>query len=324
MLSRRELLLSALSLAAASALPNVEGCAPPEPEVKKKKVEHHKIESNPYFDGNPEYLVPVEGGVFSAREKKKRTETMPNGELIFHDIGLDFYKVKKGDNPSTIREKLSKYPQYAHLKDQTDKMHSFNIPSTVLQVDMWLPIPLENKDREMSDEQFAGYAKQGIDDIKEHPKYGKFVKEVIAKIGESDLIATLIAIAKQESGGKPLGQFEMHRWEKRYKAFSFSMLHILMERRGPGLEARHKLDMTEGQTYHPSNATKLFIGYMVEKTNNPIKLFPINEHYEKFASFYNGSDWKNTNKDYVVNITKYYKEAQLFLKEHPELIDGDA
>ncbi len=322
MLSRRELLLGALGLAAASALPTQEACKT-EPKIKEKP-RRPKIETNPYFDSNPEYLVPVKGGEFSKEEKKHRTEVMPNGETIFHDIGLDLYKVKAGDNPGSIRESLSKYPQYAHLADQTDKMHSFNIPPTVLQIDMWLPIPLENKDREMSDEQFARYAKQGIDDIKGHPQYGEFLKEVIAKIGERDLIATLIAVAKQESGGKPLGQFEMHRWEKKYKAFSFSMLHILMEKNGPGLSARHNLDMTQGQTYHPRNAAKLFIGYLVEKTNDPLRLFPIDQHYEKFASFYNGSDWESTNGDYVVNVTRYYKEAQALLEEHPELINGDS
>jgi hypothetical protein len=312
---------AAAVLAAESLEP---GCAT-SPEACAPTVEvgrRPRIERNAYFDGHPEYLVPVEGGEFSASERKERLEVLKGGEQIFHDIGLDFYKVRAGDNPTSIRKKLAKYPEYAHLAQQTNKLHSFNIPSRSLQVDMWLPIPLENEDRQLTDEQFAGYAKEGIDDLKGHTEYGPIVRSIIEEVGESDLVATMIAVAKQESGGLPLGQFELHRWEKKYRAFSFSMFHVLMEKNGPGLTARRELDLTEGQTYHPRNAVKLFIGFMAEKAGDPTKYFPVDQNISSFASFYNGTAWRRTNPGYDQHVISYYRAAQKLLKEHPELIDS--
>lgn len=296
------------------------GCAEPAPDSTEQKAPDRKIEFNPFFESNPDYLRAVEGGEFSASERRERMETLPGGEQIFHDIGLDFYQVKKGDTISEIRQRLVKYPKYAHLESQTNKLHSFNIPAKKLQVGMWLPIPLENADRQLTDEQFAHYAQLGIGDVKKHKEYGPYIQEILKEVSEDDLVATMVAVAKQESGGLPLGQFESHRWEQRYKAFSFSMLHVLMERGGPGIAARRDLDMTEGQTYHPRNAVKLFLGFLVEKAvhdlhERPRDYFPVDKHGEKFARFYNGRAWKSINPHYVTNLTRYYREAQALLKE---------
>jgi hypothetical protein len=57
------------------------------------------------------------------------------------------------------------------------------------------------------------------------------------------------------------------------------------------LQARLKLQLDEGQMYHPKNACKLFLGYRFEKTKNgDIKNYiPITEkNYRKLVSTYNG------------------------------------
>lgn len=306
---------------------NVQGC---DDEPEKEKIEDvaeketRVVKLNPYFDNHPEFLKPVAGGVFSESERKKRTEILENGEEIFHDYGLDFYHVKKGDTISEILQRLIKYPKYKHLLDQKKiKLQSFNIPAKQLQAGIWIPIPMENEDRQLSNEQFVGYAKQGIDDIKDHDKYGPEVREMIDKIGFSNVVAVMMALAKQESGGLPLGQFESHRWENGHKVFSFSMFHILMEKGGPGLKARKLLNFTEGQTYHPRNGVKLSLGYMAQKTHNPARFFPLDveENHKRFATFYNGGNWPKDNPDWPGNVLRYYKEAKAFLEEHPELLD---
>ena len=126
-----------------------------------------------------------------------------------------------------------------------------------------------------------------------------------------------IAVAKQEGGGRPLGQFTLHRWEHHKKAFSFSYFHVLMK--GPGLTARRKLNLTEGQLLHPENAVMLFLAFLIEKTKERAKhadrYFPIWEHDEDFAKFYNGGKWKEKNPDYLVNLERYYQEADAHLDE---------
>ncbi len=294
---------------------------PAQNDEKKEIGESVSVSSNPFFDNNPDYFSPIIDGEFSIKERESRTKRLPNGEEIFSDIGLDFYHVVTGDTLEEIRKRLCYYQKYAYLKHQTGKLNSFNIPDTELKAGMWLPVPLERKDRQLGDAEFAGYAVRAIDEILLHTKYGPVVADIILKIGESNLVATLIAVAKQESGGLPLGQFELHRWEKKYQAFSYSMFHILMNQGGAGLKARHDLGLTEGQTYHPSNAVKLYIGFMVEKTKDPVSFFPIDQHGSQFAKFYNGSKWETTNPNYVTDITGYYKDAQILLAEHPDIID---
>jgi hypothetical protein len=293
------------------------------PELPKsdpeEKIEYVEVERNEYFDGNPEFLAAVtkENGEYSREQRRRRRRVLKNGEEIFTDIGLTFYLVKPGDTISKIRERLSKYDEYSYLGDQSDKLSSFNIPARKLRAHMWIPIPMESKDRHLTEAQFISYANSGIDDMLAHPKYGEEVKRILLKVSRRELVATMVALAKQEGGGKPLGQFELHRWEHRQQAFSFSYFHIVMK--GPGLRARRALNLTEGQTYHPKNAVKIFLGFLIEKNAETQKhadrLFPIVDDLEAFSRFYNGSAWKRTNPNYVNNVGKYYKEADEHLDE---------
>ncbi|MFA5947019.1 MAG: hypothetical protein WC813_03260 [Patescibacteria group bacterium] len=282
-------------------------------------VHHRKIEViveepelNPVFD-RPEFFERGRGRL-TKEEQPDRIKELPNGEVVFKDTGLTFYKVEPGDTISEIRERLSRYPEYSHLKSQKVKLESFNIPPLELKAGMWLPIPMENADRLLTDEEFERYAKLAVKDMSENEgPYHKSVEKILRKISPDELVASLEAVAKQESGGKPIGQFEFHRYEPSHDTFSYSLFHVLME--GPGLEARRNLDLTEGQTYHPQNAVELMVGFLVEKGEeidvNPASLFPLDKgnHAEKFARFYNGAGWKRTNPDYTKDLLGYYKEA---------------
>lgn len=91
---------------------------PHTPEIKKAE-KHFRVSAEPcVFDNNPDFFKKFSGGEFSKEEKQKRTEVASNGITIFHDIGLDFYIVKKGDTIKKIRIKLSGMPKYGYLEFQ--------------------------------------------------------------------------------------------------------------------------------------------------------------------------------------------------------------
>jgi len=261
--------------------------------------------------------VTKKNGEWSKEERKLRTKIFPNGEKIFEDVGMQFYFVEKGDAISGIREKLSAYPQYAYLSDQRSKLNSFNIPETKLQVNMWIPIPIDAKDRKVTEAQFVAYANKALDEMMHNEEYGDVVQEIVRKVGRRELLATVIAVAKQEGGGLPIGQFALHRYEPHKKAFSYSHFHVLMEH--AGLRARRGLNLTEGQTYHPVNGVKLFLAFLAEKHSNPHKLFPVTSETEgeRFAVFYDGSHWKDLDKNpnYLNDLRTYRADADIHLSE---------
>jgi hypothetical protein len=81
---------------------------------------------------------------------------------------------------------------------------------------------------------------------------------------------------------------------------------------GPWLEARKKLRLTEGQTYHPKNAAKLFLWYRFEKTRNLTTYFPLTDTTIRLAGkTYNGSSLYNKklvpNRNYTTEIMKEAK-----------------
>ena len=320
--SRRELLVGL----GATALVGIEGVRRSlHPDGKKKETkdghddEYEVIESNPFFDDEPNYLraVTASHGEWTRHQRQKRRKTLAHGEEVFQDIGLTFYLVKRGDTVSRIRERLGAYPEYAYLNDQLGKLDSFNIPARKLRANLWIPIPTESKDRQLTDAQFAAYAHDAVKELSVDALYGKEVKRILERINQRELVATMMAIAKQEGGGLPLGQFELHRWEPAKSAFSYSYFHVLM--RGPGLAARKALNLTEGQLYHPKNGVKLFLAFLIEKNleveKHADRLFPIWDHPEAFARFYNGKAWKRTNPRYLKNIREYYDQADAHLGE---------
>lgn len=272
-----------------------------------------------------EFFRVIPHGEFSPEERARRWKTemveWRSGKYrhrdtirLFEDIGLTFYRVEKGDTVDMIRHKLSSIPRLRYLAGQREKIKSFNISNRELEEGLLIPIPLPNKDRELSDVRFHAFAARAIDGLFHHALYGEAVQEMVRRSGGKDrLVAAMTAIAKQESGGLPLGQFELHRWEPRYNAFSFSLFHVLMDKHGPGIAARRRLNRTEGQLYHPENAGQLFLAFLVEKSreqgSDPARFFPLDKHPTDMAVFYNGTGWRSRNPYYVRNILRYYRES---------------
>ena len=287
---------------------------------RKDEINLPKRVKNPIWDSDNDYSRKVDRGEFSREEYKARLTKLPNGEVVFKDIGaLIFYRVEKGDTIQLINEKLSKYKQFEHLKTASKrKIKFFNVPQRSLTPGMLIPIPLAEEDRAISDEQFVNYCNDAIDDLLLDKEYGHAIMKIIKKSSKKELLTVMLAIAKQESGGKPIGQFELHRWEPHQSAFSFSVFHILMK--GPGIKARKNLNLTEGQLYHPKNAAKLFLAFLCEKSKegngcNPEKFFPMMSNLEKIARFYNGKAWKRINPNYTKNLSRYYQESKRILTQ---------
>jgi len=146
--------------------------------------------------------------------------------------------------------------------------------------------------------------------------YSEFVNELLENNHIRDILASIYAIARKESGVEHIGQYVLHRHEGRHNVFSYSHYHILMK--DDGLKARRKLNLSEGQTLHPRNGTELLLGFLVEKLgkNRLQRIFPLRStDLEGFASAYNGKYWKQYNPDYVMLLEKYLEEGYSILDE---------
>lgn len=302
-----------------------------EARIGKESLKEFILQTDvkPIFQ-NPEFFVYHEDGKFSPDELALRTEKIKGVGTIIHDVGLDFYLVQKEDTLDVIRNKLEL--EYSYLENQHGRMNGFNIRSEDVKPGMLLPIPLEKDERKVTDQEFLKFVYQTIVEMEEDPEYGEFVHALRQTCSDERIAISLLAIAKQESGGKPIGQFELHRFEPKYKTFSYSIFHVLMM--GPGETARKELGMTIGQTYHPGNAMKLFFGFVIEKILEPqiekredpnviakakqkfIKLMKLGED---FATFYNGN-WKKMNPEYYGQVQGYYGEAQHYFGENGILV----
>ncbi len=265
---------------------------------------------------DPEIFAFHKNGMYTPKELHDRTIHLAHDVTVLEDAGIFFYKVCPEDTISSIREKLAQFSEFSYLKNQTGHLQTFSIPAHDLHLAQWIPIPLERTTRIIEKSDFIKQTIIGIDEILNEPLYGPTVQHILDKTGmdKDQLVAALLVIAKQESGGAPLGQFEFHRWEGHdgHHEFSFSIFHILMS--GIGLKVRRELGMTEGQTYNVANATKLFLAYIVQKSNrstiDPADFFPFTPaKLERFASFYNGGAWKTGNPDYVNNVWRHYQNA---------------
>lgn len=286
------------------------------PPIETKQIQ---LESTPEHveDFMPSYSKFHKNGEMTPEELRSKTIHLDDDVTIIDDTGIYFYVVTPADKTvEQIKEKLLRYPEFAHLKDQHG-LQSLNIRSRHLKPGMKIPIPQVNAERIITDDQFRIDAETGLKQILINKSYGPTIKHILEKPGmtERKLINSLLAIAKQESGGKQVGQFEFHRYEgdNGHNEMSVGFGHVLMQ--GYGLKARKELGMTEGQTFNITNATKLIFGFLVEKSNPETKdlwdFFPFTEkNLEDFATFYNGGAWRTTNPAYAKNIWQYYKSIQ--------------
>ncbi len=275
-----------------------------------------------HFDEITDIFRKVPHGEFSRQEKKRRTdkESVP-GLTIFHDIGRDFVFVPKGESIAQIKKRLSQNPRYSYLKEQKSALKSFNIQlqegDEPLQ-EKFVPIPLSEKERKISDLDFAFYCLEAIEQMRHEPRYAREMENLLEVASKKELIATMFAVAKQEGGGKPLGQFVWQRYEPGSKAFSYSVFHVLM--RGPGRKAREHLNITEGQlASHPVQAGKVFLGFLIEKQvferhRSLDAILPLRSKTIAFTNFYNGTNWRNKNPQYPEHIITYLEDAIKFLQ----------
>jgi hypothetical protein len=320
----------ALTIAAGS---DADARKSPHQEEVSQKLEEEKSPETSFFNDDPAWFKEYPRGEFSEEERRKRREILPNGEVILHDVGLDFYYVQPGDSIAKIRSRLARYPQYAYLAKQRGDLQSFNGVEGCsgrgkkrrcwndVQPGMILPIPTEKTDRNVGPEQMVDDIREAIRQMKVHPRYGAEVTQELARIGEDEMVAILLSIAKQESSLRdlPLGGIELQRWEHHIKAFSTSFWHVLMK--WDGLTARQNLNMTEGQTYHPVNGAKLVLAYMCQKPGvfQTLPLYPGSNkdknNVKKFAKTYNGS------AAYGPKLAKYYPEAKRIVSDLKK--DGD-
>jgi hypothetical protein len=258
------------------------------------------------FRDNPEFAREVLSGEFSPEERASRTEEVMPGIEIFHDIGRNFYRVQIDDTKESIGNLLSLFPEYAYLDKQKKRTVGFNIDEKFLHDVEWLPIPLCNQDRMISDEDFLIEAKQAIDELIVDEKYGEMAQKMIDKIGEERFGATVLAIAKMESG-EHIGSSEFSLYDATNKTFSVSPFHILLK--GAGERARRNLNKTVGQMNSPKNAVKFVVAFMVEKMGDPTAILPLDQHYEQFATQYNGANWRKMNPNYATDLEGYYTKA---------------
>lgn len=294
------------------------GCDAPE-KTPPQEIPVTVLDSTPESveEYMPSYFKFHPDGEMTPEEIRGKTIHLADDVSIIDDTGIYFYVVTKSDKTiEEIKDKLLRYPEFAHLKDQHG-LKSFNIRSRHLKPGMKIPIPQINSERAVTDEQFRIDVRTALKQIFKNGDYGPTIKHILEKPGmtEDKLINSLLAIAKQESGGEHIGQFEFHRYEgdNGHDEMSVGFGHVLMQ--GYGLTARKNLGMTEGQTFNITNGAKLVLAFLVEKSNRETRdlwdFFPFTEkNLESFASFYNGKSWRTSNPDYAKNVWNYYTSAQ--------------
>jgi hypothetical protein len=258
-------------------------------------------------------------------------------------------KIKHCINFDKIISKLSQIEEFSYLKKPSyqriekiwkneiklkNKLISFNINPTdiedisIRKIKEWkllIPIPTPESERIMEIQEFAYYAQQAIREMENHPYYWSVMKELLTKVTKEEILEELLTFAYSESSpywDKNIGKFELHRREwSRHKAFSFSYFHILMTKWSPWYKGRINLWLSEGECYHPKNATKLFLAFWAEKSQEMSKplsdFFPLdNTMYEKVARTYNWWNYKKyqydtkmkINHEIVIKKLKKYKQ----------------
>ena len=246
-----------------------------------------------------------------------------------------------------IISKLSQIDEFSYLTDPIyqrteqvwkneikfkNKLFSFNInPIDIAKIsksaiDNWklfIPIPTPKSERIMEIQDFAYYAQQAIKEMENNAHYWFMIKDLLRTSTREEFLEDLLAFAYNESSSyweNKIGEFELHRREwNDHKAFSFSYFHILMTENSPGKNARIKLWLSEWESYHPKNATKLFIAFRAEKVAEKWQklsdYFPLNDSkYQKVAKRYN---WWNYKKYDYHNKLKYnHERTKIFIKQN--------
>lgn len=276
------------------------------------------VEPHQFFDlGKIDWFNPHPRGELSIQERLDNTKTLPNGEKILRDHGLIFYKKQAGDKVRSIADKLSIYPEFAYLKGERRKsINGINTSVDRLPEGSWIPLPLPLESRKLSNEQLISYITQAINEMAGgDDEFAEFIKQMITdEASFKEFLSSVFAIGYHEAGINFPGEYVLHRYEPRPRAFSLSHFHILMD--AWGLNMRKRLEFTEGQILHPKNSAKVMIAFIVNKASHvkvrnrlgiesASAIFPISDkNINLFAHFYNGRQ-HGTNK--YTDKTKLYK-----------------
>lgn len=260
-------------------------------ENKREKEEIEEEEKNDKISKEIDIFEYHDCGTFSLKKEKK------------HDIF--FYRVKKNDNLTKIVDKIKKScgPKFQYLNfEKYQGVFGFNIPGTVIHPGFLLAIPIEKSKRIVSKEKFLAEADEAIEEMKKNPKYGKRFSRFMKTVSKEKVKRSAYAYAMAES---ELGVYALNRWEKKYKAYSFSYFHVLMGKRGvPGFDARINLRLSEGDIIlSPKNSVKLFIAYWLEKDKKSEECLALSEkNIKDCGTKYNG------NEAYYLNLKKFYNQ----------------
>lgn len=242
-------------------------------------------------------LLNPNGSIAKKPEKKSETTEKRNTRFdsryekeywvnLIRDKWLTFYVVKDGEWLKKIRNKLMKIPEFSYLSDKyydipndwSRNIHSFNTPNDSLKKWFYLPVPIKREQREISVSSFKSKARKVLNEMKNNKVYWEKIKSVLKNINEREVVNIMSAYARSETSedytkfSDPIWSVELHRWEKKYKAYSFSYFHILMEKTAdrkhdwPWLRARKNLWLSEWDCYGVENACRLFLWYCFEKS----------------------------------------------------------
>lgn len=286
---------------------------------------------NPYWELDDAYLdYTIQPTLEQADGSEDlKVELLAPWIEVKRDVGVTFYRVRKGETLLSIYNKLKSLDEFSYLRDQHynpvikgSKIRNFNIDPQTLQPGMFIPVPLSKESRIISGEQMKEYAYAAVQDIQNNPTYWSIYSNRLKNNSADELVAAAIAFARCESASDyrnaddQIGEKNVyHRYESHISTYSLSPYHILMS--GPWLKARKNLHLTEWQTYHPKNATLLFLWYRVEKLREVGKVDRIQDYlpltnsniWESWTTY----NWCKNNpekaKDYVYRLSCNYTHA---------------
>jgi len=312
---------------------------------------HAYWDDNPDFF-KKDFKIKKERVKVRVKGKSERVQLLRDSGLTFYVVKKGDTLDSIWEKVSALEEfSYLKEARYRVEKGNGRNIQGFNITRAEVKRyskgddPFFIPIPLKLQQREISDKKVLSYFSQAIKEMKDHPVYGEKVKKLLKKIDKKELLKIMLAYSYSETtplkGDAPVGFFGFNRWEPattrhrkkekvfRTASFSFTCFHIFMEKyhrtdkktkktrieNSPGLIARKKLGMTEGQINHPVNSAKLFLGYWAEKAGKKfLNYFPLeggdDAHFKKCAGKYNGDGAK-----YYPKLKKNYERASKVVDE---------
>ncbi|MBT5016882.1 hypothetical protein HOM98_05355, partial [Candidatus Peregrinibacteria bacterium] len=196
--------------------------------------------------------------------------------VIMQNEGSYFYIVQEGDSRDDVYDYFTETmadqdpERFGYLAEvrasKAGQSRSFNIDGgDTFKVGTLVPVFLNPETRPVSTVDFVNeYARPTLEIIKHDEFYAPYVKYLIDTMGEERLLSMMVAVACAETS-YPIGTGVFHKYENQHKAFSLSCFHVLMNKDSPGMRARQRLQMSEGQTYQYSNACRLFLAFLIEK-----------------------------------------------------------